>query len=51
MALSVGIGRHWFHDNHYDIPQGRVTDIMAKSVIVSSKVIVDIIRGRYEQTI
>lgn len=45
MAADLGIGRHWFHKNHYDIPKKRVSEIEAKCKIVSSKEIVNIIRG------
>lgn len=45
MAADLGIGRHWFHKNHYDIPVKRIAEIEAKCDIVSPKDIVKIIRG------
>jgi hypothetical protein len=48
MAGDLHIGRGWFHKNHYDIPKKRVAEITAKCVVVSSKDIVRIIRGKFE---
>ncbi len=50
MAADLGIGRHWFHKNHYDIPQKRMDEIESKCTIVSSKDVVKIIRGTYDRT-
>ena len=50
MAADLGIGRHWFHKNHYDIPKKRMDEITAKCTLVSSKDIVKIIRGTYDRT-
>ena len=48
MAADLGIGRHWFHKHHYDIPKRRMAEIEAKCSLVSSKDIVKIIRGDYD---
>lgn len=45
LAKELGIGRHWFHKNHYDIPVKRIEEIMEMSEVVSSKEIVKIING------
>lgn len=45
MAVDLGIGRHWFHKDHYDIPKKRIAEIEAKCDIVTSRNIVTIIRG------
>ena len=50
MAADLGIGRHWFHKNHYDIPKKRMDEISSKCTLVSSKDIVKIIRGTYDRT-
>lgn len=50
MAADLGIGRHWFHKNHYDIPKKRMDEISSKCILVSSKDIVKIIRGTYDRT-
>jgi hypothetical protein len=50
MAADLGIGRHWFHKNHYDIPKKRIDEISSKCTFVSSKDIVKIIRGTYDRT-
>lgn len=50
MATDLGIGRHWFHKNHYDIPKKRMDEIQSKCTLVSSKDIVKIIRGTYDRT-
>ena len=43
MAAALGLGRHWFHKDHYDIPAHRRTEIMARCVLVPSREIVNII--------
>jgi tetraacyldisaccharide-1-P 4'-kinase len=48
MALLLGLGRQWFHKDHYDIPKRRIAEITARCVVVSSKDIVKIIRGTYD---
>lgn len=45
MADALGIKRCWFHKNHYDIPKRRIEEITSKCTIVSSKIIVRIIKG------
>lgn len=45
MAKDLGIKRCWFHKDHYDIPKLRIEEITAKCEVVSSKRIVEIIRG------
>jgi hypothetical protein len=46
MADDLGLKRHWFHKDHYDIPVRRMEEIMDKCTIVSSKEIVEITGGR-----
>lgn len=43
MALDLGIKKHWFHKNHYDIPKKRIDEIKSRCRVVSSKEIVKII--------
>ena len=43
MANELNIKRCWFHNNHYDIPKRRITEIEQKCRIVTSKEIVKII--------
>lgn len=45
MADDLGIKRCWFHRDHYDIPKRRIVEITSKCQVVSSKEIVEIIRG------
>jgi FMN phosphatase YigB (HAD superfamily) len=45
MADKLGIKRCWFHKDHYDIPKTRLKEIESQCEIVSSKQIVNIIRG------
>lgn len=51
MAADLSIGRHWFHNDHYDIPVRRKDEIEAHTVMVSSKDIVRIIRGTYDDPV
>lgn len=44
MAADLGIGRHWFHKNHYDVPIRRKAEIEAKCEMVSTREIVRIIK-------
>lgn len=44
MAKDLNIKRCWFHYDHYDIPKRRISEIMNKCKIVSSKEIVNIIK-------
>jgi hypothetical protein len=49
MADELNIKHCWFHKNpypHYDIPKKRIEEIMSRCIIVSPKVIVDIIKGK-----
>lgn len=45
MAKDLDIKKVWFHKNHYDIPKRRIAEITAKCTVVSSKDIVNIIKG------
>lgn len=47
MAADLGIGRHWFHKNHYDIPVRRKVEIEARATMVTPKDIVTIIQGTF----
>ena len=44
MAEDLGIKRHWFHKDHYDIPKRMIPAIMSRCKVVSSKEIVMIAR-------
>lgn len=45
MARDLGLGKHWFHKDHYDIPVRRKTEIEAKCRMVSTRDIIRIIKG------
>lgn len=45
MARNLGIGKHWFHKNHYDIPKRRKEEIEAQCRLISTREIVKIIKG------
>jgi len=45
MGAQVGLGRHWFHRDHYDIPQGKRVVIEDNALLVSPKTIVRLIRN------
>jgi hypothetical protein len=47
MAENLSIKRCWFHKNHYDIPKKQLLEIESKCIIVSSKSIIDIIKGKF----
>ena len=51
MADSLNIKRNWFHskerNSHYDIPKGRMEDVVKKCTLVSSKEIVKICRDAW----
>ena len=49
MAMQLGIGWHFFHKDHYDIPQRRIAEIMAKCQVVSTREIIYIIKNGNEQ--
>ena len=44
MADDLGIGKHWFHKNNYDIPKRRIDDIQSKCKIVYSRKILNVIK-------
>lgn len=50
MASALGIHRCWFHSKasypHYDIPKRRIEEIKAKCRVVSSRVILGIVKGQ-----
>lgn len=46
MAEELDIKRCWFHKNHYDIPKRRIDEISNQCVLVTSKEILTIIKGR-----
>lgn len=48
MAQNLNINKCWFHKDHYDIPKRRIIEIEQKCNKVSSKDIVNIIRGKYD---
>lgn len=45
MARDLGIGRHWFHGDHYDIPKRRFSDVSSRCTVISPKHVVGIISG------
>jgi hypothetical protein len=45
MAEELGIKKGWFHGNHYDIPKYKIYEIQQRCEKVSSKQIVNIIKG------
>ena len=48
MADALGIKRCWFHAGrlaHYDIPKRRITEIAAKTEVISSRDILKVIKG------
>ena len=46
MAAQLGLGRHWFHKDHYDIPVNRRVEIEQNALHVSPKVIARLTRGK-----
>lgn len=46
MARVLKMGRHWFHKDHYDIPKRRKENVENFCEFVSSKEIVNIIKGK-----
>ena len=44
MADELSLHRGWFHKNHYDLPLNRIEEITSKCKVVSSKIIVKIIK-------
>ena len=49
MAENLRIKKCWFHKNHYDIPKLRIEEITNKCILVNSKEIVKIIKGKEVQ--
>ena len=45
MAIQLGINQCWFHKDHYDIPKRRVAAITKLCTLVSTRSIIEIIRG------
>jgi hypothetical protein len=49
MAADLGLKRCWFHRGasyaHYDIPKRRVAEVQAKSLVVTSRDILKIVKG------
>ena len=47
MADDLGIGRHFFHKNHYDIPAKRVNDprIIENSTLIRPREILQIVKS------
>lgn len=45
MAKSLNIKKCWFHKDHYDIPKTRIKEITEKCIIISSKLLLVIIRS------
>ena len=48
MAADLGIGRHWFHRDHYDIPKRMLQEVVPKCKSVRPRDILSIINGTYE---
>ncbi len=48
MAADLDIKRSWLHKDHYDIPKRRIKEITNKCVLVDSKTIVGIIKGKID---
>lgn len=51
MASDLGIKRCWFHASssypHYDIPKRRIAEVTARCTLVTTRVILSIVRGEY----
>lgn len=50
MAQDLNIKRCWFHNSknhHYDIPKRRIDEIKSKCQVVSSRDILNIIKGTF----
>lgn len=48
MASILGLKRHWFHVDHYDIPVTRRAEIAAKCRVVRPRDILAIVKGEHE---
>lgn len=53
MAEDLNIKRCWFHSGasypHYDIPKRRIKEIQDKCEVVSSRVILQIVKGNFKE--
>ena len=50
MANALGLKRNWFHSGkypHYDIPKRRIKEIQAKTIIISPKKLLTLIKALY----
>lgn len=45
MARELGIKRGWYEKGHYDIPKGKIDQVLSVCTVVSPKLIVRIRRG------
>lgn len=45
MAEKLNIKRCWFHQDHYDIPLRRISEIRSMCTVVPSREILRIIKG------
>lgn len=52
MAEALGIKRCWFHNSasgpHYDIPKRRISEVVGKTTVVTTKTILRICRGEWK---
>jgi hypothetical protein len=46
MAKILGIKKCWWHKDHYDIPKKRIEEIQNNCLLISSKELYLIIKGR-----
>tara|TARA_R110000822_G_scaffold95196_2_gene217833 strand:- start:382 stop:522 length:141 start_codon:yes stop_codon:yes gene_type:complete len=46
MAEELGIKKCWFHKDHFDIPKKRLKEIQEKTIVVSPKEILKIVRNK-----
>ena len=46
MAAQLGLGRHWFHKDHYDLPVNRRVEIEQIALHVNRRVVVRLIKRR-----
>jgi hypothetical protein len=52
MAVALDIKRCWYHNAsypHYDIPKRRIEEIKSKCRVVSSRVILQIVKGTFNE--
>lgn len=54
MAATLNIKRCWFHSSasyaHYDIPKKRIAEIQSKCQVVSSRIILQIVKGEFKES-